>query len=115
MTLDQLVDHFAGNGVAQAEALLYDELDEFNRQFEEMWAINTELTTRGPEARLALLRLYGHKNMQVRLQAARFTLAVAPVAARNEIQAVADSRYPPQCFDAKGSIRRLDDGTYNPV
>lgn len=115
MTIDQLVDHFAGNGVAQAEALLYDKTGEFNLQFEEMWAVHTELATRGPEARLALLRLYGHKNMQVRLQAARFTVAVAPVAARKEIQAVADSRYAPQCFDAKGTIRRLDNGTYKPV
>jgi hypothetical protein len=115
MTTEELVNHFAGNGAAQSTALLYDEIDEYNRLFDEMWAIKKELTARGTQARMALLSLYGHKNMQVRLQAAQFTLAVAPVAARNELQAVADSRCPPQCFDAKGAISSLDDGTYKPT
>lgn len=115
MTTEELVDHFAGNGVAQADALLYDQTDEYNRQFDEMWAIKKELTARGPEARLALMKLYDHKNIQVRLQAAKFTLAVAPVAARAEIEAIAISRQFPQAGDAGMSLSALDDGSYKPA
>ncbi len=43
-----------------------------------MWAITDELKARGEEAHLRLLSLYDHPNVQVRLQAARGTLSVAP-------------------------------------
>ena len=42
----------------------------------------------GLAARLALLRLFDHQNMQVRLQAAKWSLGVAPKAARHVIEEI---------------------------
>jgi hypothetical protein len=74
MTVDQLVDRFADIGVAQDQALLYDEIGKFNRLFDQMHAVDNELRARGLAARLALLRLFDHPNMQVRLEAANGVL-----------------------------------------
>ncbi len=56
-TVDQLVDRFAEIGIAQDQALLYDEPQKFNRLFSEMNELDQELRRRGQHARLALLRL----------------------------------------------------------
>jgi len=115
MTIKELVDHFAENGVAQDQALLYDEIEEFTRLYWQMDAINEELKSRGEEARLALLKLYGHPNMQVRLAAAVRTLAVAPVAARHELDAVKNSRHYPQAGDAASTLGSLAEGRFKPI
>ena len=81
MTVDQLVDRFAEIGIAQDTAELMGENSKFNKLYGQMKDVDTELRARGEEARRALLRLYSHPNMQVRLQAAKKTLGVAPEAA----------------------------------
>jgi len=58
--------------------------------------------------------LYGYPNMQVRLNAAKATLAVAPQAARQVVEAVAESTWPPQCYDARMCLAALDDGVFKP-
>lgn len=68
------VDRFAEIGIAQDQALLYDEHKKFNRLFSEMNDVDQELRRRGLQARLALLKLFDHPNMQVRLKAAKRTL-----------------------------------------
>jgi hypothetical protein len=62
------------------------EVGKFNRLFDQMHAVDIELRARGLAARLALLRLFDHPNMQVRLQAAKWSLGVAPDAARQVIE-----------------------------
>jgi hypothetical protein len=64
---------------------------------------------------VALLALYGHQSMQVRLNAAKSTLAVAPEAARQELRAIADSREYPQAGDAGMCLRNLDEGIFKPI
>ena len=76
--------------------------------------INTELKRRGSQARLALTRLYDHPDIQVRLQAAKSTRAVAPVEARRVIEAIARSSRMPQAADARGSLRNMDEGLIRP-
>jgi hypothetical protein len=71
-------------------------------------AIADELTIRPGDQRSALARLYAHPNVQVRLNAARLTLAVAPMAARNVIQALADSKKYPQAMVAEMCLCALD-------
>jgi hypothetical protein len=44
MTVHQLVDRFAEIGVAQDQALLYDEIGKFNRLFDQMHAVDIELS-----------------------------------------------------------------------
>jgi len=57
MTVDQLVERFAEIGVAQDQALLYDEHKTFKRLFNQMIDVDQELRIRGLQARLGLLRL----------------------------------------------------------
>ena len=77
MTTDQLVTRFAEIGIAQDQAELMGEIGKFNSLYRQMDATEKELRRRGQAARLALLRLYEHPNMQVRLNAAKRTLGVA--------------------------------------
>lgn len=114
MSIDELIERFATLGVAQDDALLHDWHGKFNRLFDQMAAIGDELKRRGPEARLELQRLYSHQNLQVRLQAAKWTLGVAPVAARQVIQQIYDWKIPPQFFDAGMCLANLDDGRFKP-
>lgn len=76
-----------------------------------MRAVNEELKVRGPRARLALVALFDHPNVQVRMQAARLSFAVAPAAARKCLQAIGDSRIPPQYLYARLALQFIDDGT----
>ena len=86
LTVPQLVDRFAAMGVEQDNALLLDEYTSFNRLFDQMEAIKAELKSRDGDQRSALLTLFDHPNMQVRLKAAKATLAVAPDAARRMLR-----------------------------
>jgi hypothetical protein len=52
--------------------------------------------------------------MQVRLNAAKATLAVAPHAARQTIEAIAASTWPPQCYAARMCLAALDEGVFKP-
>lgn len=115
MTVDQLVDRFAEIGVAQDQALLYDEHKKFNRLFSDMNEVDQELRRRGLETRLALTRLYDHPNMQVRLKAAKRTLGVAPEAARKIIQAIYDSKWYPQAGEAGMTLWNLDRGVFSQI
>lgn len=114
LTVDELVERFADIGLAQYKALDNDEVRKFNKLYGQMDAVDNELRARGREARLALLELYTHPNMQVRLKAAVRTLGVAPEAARSVIQAIADSKWPPQYLDAGMTLTNLDNGTFVP-
>ncbi|HEV7909773.1 MAG TPA: DUF2019 domain-containing protein [Methylocella sp.] len=109
-----LVDRLAEIGVAQDQALLYDEIGKFNRLFDQMHAADIELRARGPAARLALLRLFDYQNMQVRLQAARWSLGVAPEAARPVIESISESNWFPQAGEAGMTLSNLDSGIFKP-
>ncbi len=91
-----------------------NELRKVNQLFIEMLAVDKALRTRGTEARLALLRLYDHPNIQVRLQAAKCTVGIAPVAARKVIEAVSESGWFPQAGEAGMTLRNLDEGIFKP-
>ena len=125
MTLDQLIQYFIDTAIAEEEAILGSTTDEadptrdaavkrMNEFFWEMERINGELKRRGPAARLALMQLYDHPNAQVNLQAAHYTLAVAHAAARERLQVIADSEWPPQYIDARTIIDALESGKFKP-
>lgn len=114
LSVDGLVDRFTEIALAQDKAKEHDDNAEFRRLYAQMQAVDKELRSRGREARLALMRLYDYPNMQVRLKAATYTLGVAPVAARNLIQAIADSGWPPQALEAGMRIFNLDNGVFKP-
>jgi hypothetical protein len=111
----QLVDYFAKVVVGQDEALLGGQRARFNRLFDEMMAISNELKGREGDQRRALMALYDYPNMQVRVQAAKLTLAVAPVEARQQLEAIAATHWFPQAGDAGMSLSNLDRGIFKPT
>jgi hypothetical protein len=112
MTLDQLIKRFAEVGVEQDDVIFKEKVHKFKQSFHEMAAIDRELIKRGPEARLGLLRLYDHPNIQVRLQAAKCSRDVAPLEARQVFQEISRSAQMPQAADARAALRDMDEGTY---
>jgi len=114
LTVGQLVERFTAIALEQDEALLMDEIAKFNRLFDKMEAIEEELKSRPGDQRRALLPLYKHPSMQVRVKAAMATLAVAPQAAREALQAIKASQEQPQALEAGMSLWNLDRGVFKP-
>jgi hypothetical protein len=114
-TTSQLIDRFVEIGIAQDNALLGNEIASFNKLYDEKATILLELKSRSGDQRRGLLKLFGHENMQVRLNAAKATLAVAPQEARAMLQKIADSGFFPQAGDAGMSLVNLDRGIYKPT
>jgi hypothetical protein len=80
-----------------------------------MDALRQELKSRPGDQRRALTPLYSHPNAQVRLNAAKSTLALAPEVARATMQAIIDGREFPQALDAGMLLGGLDSGEYKPT
>jgi recombinational DNA repair ATPase RecF len=115
MASEQLVRRFIAIGIAQATALLRDEIAKYNRLFDEKTAILAELKSRPGDQRRLLLPLFDHENVQVRLNAAKATLAVAPAAARRMIEMIATKNAGPQRLSAGMCIDALDSGIFKPT
>lgn len=115
MSVDELVERYAAIGIAQYEAEIDSDQRRFNRLIQDIIAMQAELKARPGDQRVALKSLYNHPNMQVRLNAARATLAVAPEAARAQLLAIRESRWMPQALHAGMSLRNLEKGVYRPT
>jgi hypothetical protein len=114
MTSEQLVQLFADLAIQQDAALLYRAQREVNRLYDKIERIKTELKSRPGDQRSALLALYNHKNMQVRVKAAKATLAIAPDAARALLEAIKASGWQPQALDAGMCLWNLETGVFKP-
>ena len=115
MSSEQLVERFAAIGLEQDRALLENEIATFNRLFDQMQAVSRELKSRSGDQRRALMKLYQHPNMQVRLKSAVATLPVAPEAARHMLELIAQSGWQPQAGDAGMAIVSIDRGIFKPT
>jgi len=114
LSVAQLVDRFAVIGVQQDKALIVDDVAVFTPLYWEMDAVDQELKGRPGDERRALVKLFDHPNMQVRLAAAKATLAVAPKAARRLIEQIAATTHYPQAGDAGMCLMNLDRGIFVP-
>jgi len=115
LTVNQLVERYIAISVNQDKALLRREHAKFNKLFDEKKAIERELKSRNGDQRQALLSLYNHPNAQVRLNAVKATLAVAPEVALRTLHAIADSREYPQAGDAGMTLDALERGIFKPT
>jgi hypothetical protein len=115
MTVEQLVAQFITVGLDQDVAIRKDNNTKFTHLFWQMEAVEEELKRRNGDQRRALLQLYHHTNTQVRLAAAKATLAVAPEAARRTIEIIAASRDYPEAGDAGMTLDCLDRGIFKPT
>lgn len=114
-TVPDLVALFIALGLNQYQARLRNEQKRLNRATLEMFDVCEELKARAGDQRSALLSLYSHPNLQVRLMAAKLTLAVAPAAAKQLLQEIADSKEYPQAGDAGMSLWALKQGIFWPT
>lgn len=114
LTVDQLIERFAAVGVEQDKADKDDDNAKYKALFSQMSDVQKELKIRQGDQRRALVGLFDYPNMQVRLMAAKYALAVAPQAARQAIEAIAASTWPPQCYDARMCLHMLDKGRFVP-
>lgn len=114
-TVPDLVALFVALGLDQYQARLRNEQKRLNRATLEMFDVCEELKARAGDQRSALLSLYSHPNLQVRLMAAKLTLAVAPAAAKQLLQEIADSKEYPQAGDAGMSLWALKQGIFRPT
>jgi hypothetical protein len=115
MSANELVERFAATALDQFKAELQSDIAKQNKCVRQEMAIAEELKNRPGDQRSALVRLYDHPNVQVRLNAARLTFAVAPVAAREVVQAIANSKEYPQAMDAGMCLWALDQGIFKPT
>jgi hypothetical protein len=111
---ERLVERFAKFGLDQVKAELFGEIGKYNRLYREMASIASELKSRSGDQRRALMSLYSHPNIHVRLAAAKKTLAVAPNEARQVIEGIAVSHDYPYAGEAGITLEFLDDGTFKP-
>jgi len=114
MTVAQLVENFAELGVKQNKALLCNDLSEVTSLYWRIDAIKEELKGRPGDQRRALLTLFNHPDLQVRLKAAKATLAVAPDQARAMLEHIAARHRGPQAGDAGMCLWNLDRGVFVP-
>lgn len=115
LSAEELVEEFVWLAIGQDDAILGNEQAKVNRLFWKLDAIMNELKSRPGDQRSALLPLYNHENMQVRVKAAKATLAIAPQAARLQLEAIRDSKWQPAALEAGMSIINLDRGIYKPT
>ena len=108
ITVPQLVERFTACALGQFKAELYGETEKYNRLYDEIVAIKQELKSRAGDQRRALVPLFTHPNPQVRLMAAQWALAVAPVTARQALQDLSDRNIYPQAAYARQSLMALD-------
>ena len=114
LNVDELVGRFENLCVEQYKADLRERSSEYNELYAELDSVDAELKRRGTDARLALLRLYDHPNVQVRLKAGIRTLAVAPDSAKRLLQTIADSNRFPQAANAALILESFNSGSFVP-
>lgn len=111
MTVAQLVERFMAMALDQDDALLDGRHAKYNRLYDQMVTLETELRLRAGDQREGLLPLLLHPNAQVRLKAAIATLK----AARAVLEEIKAAQWYPQALDAGMMLRALDDGSYEPT
>jgi hypothetical protein len=114
MGTDELTNLFRDYALRQDDAMLGGEQAKVNRLVWDLKEIVDELKAREGDQRAALLKLYAHPNAQVRLNAIKATLAVAPKAGRNALEALASSKEYPASGDAGMTVWALDQGIFKP-
>jgi hypothetical protein len=114
MTVSELVERFAVIAIDQDKAIFEENNTRYRKLYGLMEAVRRELKARPGDQRKALLPLFEHPNLQVRLKAAITTLALAPGPSRQLLQAIANSHRFPQAADAGLILDGLRDGSFVP-
>lgn len=114
-SVETLVKLFTEIALDQYETHFDFDTRKFNKLFGEMEDVKNLLKAMPGDQRSALLPLLEHPNLEVRLRAAKATLAVAPEAARATLVALTRIQHTPQAGDAGMCLRALDEGIFKPT
>ncbi|MEF2547869.1 DUF2019 domain-containing protein [Aurantimonas sp. E1-2-R+4] len=114
-TVPELVAAFVAVSLAQSKAIDDDNHRRYNKLVDDYLALEAELRSRQGDQRRALLPLFNHRNVQVRMNAALSTLAALPDEARETLRLIHARREYPQAADAIGLLNALERGTYLPT
>jgi hypothetical protein len=115
LSVAELLERFTIASLGQYQAEFESNIAKQNKFVRQTMAIADELKSRPGDQRVALTKLYDHPNVQVRLNAAKLTLAVAPTAAREVIQTIKDSKEYPQAMDAGMCLWTIEQGIFTPT
>ncbi|MCF8478520.1 MAG: DUF2019 domain-containing protein [Pseudolabrys sp.] len=111
-----LADLFVRLALEQDEAeLAFDPVSKVNKLFRSLTAVEAELKSRSGDQRHVLVPLFAHPNPHVQLKAAKATLAIAPAAARQVLEVIAETCYGPQKLEAGMTLSNLDAGIFKPT
>src|SRR3954467_8539455 len=94
-TASELVEKFVELTLAQDVAVSRGQNAKYNRLYDQVDAVTEELKSRDGDQRRELITLFAHPNPHVRLQSAKWTLAVEPAAAREQLTVIAGSHFFP--------------------
>jgi hypothetical protein len=114
LTPEALVEAYIAVGVQQDRAIESFDTKTFNRLYPRKRAIAEELKSRPGDQQTYLVPPLQHPNWQVRLNAAKELLVVAPAEARETLVAIAESRHFPHAGDAGMCLWTLDQGIFEP-
>lgn len=115
MSVEQLVQRFARFAERRDVSLLDNDIAAANQLFDRIHEIAVELKARPGDQRIALMKLYDYPHMHVRLHAAKNTLAVAPQAARRQLEQIKESGWMPDAGDAGMCLWTLDESIFKPT
>lgn len=112
--IDDLIARFAEIAKKRGEAVLDLNSRRANVFYDQMKAIDDELRARGVEARLKLAPLLRDRDRLVRFYAAEKLLGLIPGESRAVMEWNAKYGADSIAADARGFMRALDAGTYQP-
>ena len=116
LTQEHLLERFLSIALEQDQVETMDEpASRYNRLFQLMEEVESELKSRPGDGRHALIEFFEHENAHVRLKAALATLALVPDAAKETLRALSDRNIPPESMDARSLLRALEKGRYVPT
>ena len=114
-SVEELVALFVAIALEQEEANIDFDTRRFNKLYGQMDEVRNRLKAMPGDKRSALVPLLQHTNLEVRLRAAKSTLAVAPEAARATLEALTRITHTPQASDAGMCLSALDEGIFKPT
>ncbi|MGE0500189.1 MAG: DUF2019 domain-containing protein [Rhizobiaceae bacterium] len=112
MISSDLISLFVKLSREQGEAQIDLETRKYNRLFDQVKAIETELRARPDRERMVLHGLLDHPNPKVRMNAAYALLDIAKDDAFAALKSVAESRYYPFNADARGSVEAIEEDDF---
>lgn len=114
-SVEELVELFVAIALEQEEANVDFDTRRFNKLYGQMDEVRNRLKAMPGDKRSALVPLLQHPNLEVRLRAAKSTLAVAPEAARATLEALSKITHTPQAGDAGMCLWAIDEGIFKPT